>query len=158
MQFRKPNSATGFASKWTATELHAREAATHLNHKSINAIRVAKRYDATEDRPTLAFIDVRRAMPLYTCVTENRDSFHLTQHCAETPADAMRLHLEAFPYDDGAGPFDQELNWLQQVIDDSAPLSVHPVGHCKGTWLWVEGARHSPQYLTYIVQTDPNAV
>jgi hypothetical protein len=28
------------------------------------------------------------------------------------------------------------------------------VDRCKNTWLWRDGVRDAPQYLTYIVQTD----
>jgi len=96
-------------------------------------------------------------MPCYTCITENQQSFHLTQHQVPKPDDAVRLHLAALPYDDARGPFDEELDWLRSITGGSVPLSMHPVTQCKGTWLWLEGARHTPQYLTYVVQTDTNA-
>ncbi len=96
-------------------------------------------------------------MPRYTCITESRQSFHLTQHDTDKPSDAVRLHLAALPYDDGRGPFDDELDWLQTITGGSAAVTMHPVTQCRGTWLWLEGARHEPQYLTYVVQTDTNA-
>lgn len=64
------------------------------------------------------------------------------------------MHIAALPYDDGTGPFDDELDWLKGVSDSSSEINLLPVSHCRGTWLWLDGARHAPQYLTYIVRTD----
>jgi hypothetical protein len=33
-------------------------------------------------------------------------------------------------------------------------VELVPVGHCRSTWLWRDGARHEPQYITYIVRTE----
>ena len=93
-------------------------------------------------------------MDTFTCITEIRDSFHLTQHAAESPAAALREHIAALPFSDGAGPFDEELEWLQRVSGGKEGVEMIPVGHCKNTWLWSDGARYQPQYLTYIVKTD----
>jgi hypothetical protein len=58
------------------------------------------------------------------------------------------------PYDDGAGPFDDELDWLRSISGGSSDVALIDVSHCKNTWLWGDGARYEPQYLTYLVQTD----
>jgi hypothetical protein len=94
---------------------------------------------------------------VFTCITEVRDSFHLTQHAAARPEAALRAHIAALPYDDGAGPFDEELEWLRRTSDGSESVELVPVGHCRGTWLWGDGARYQPQYITYIVRTDVGA-
>ncbi len=96
----------------------------------------------------------RQTMDTFTCITDIRDSFHLTQHAAANPTAALRDHIAALPYDDGAGPFDEELEWLQRIGDGTQEIKLIPVGHCKNTWLWLDGARYQPQYLTYIVKTD----
>ena len=96
-------------------------------------------------------------MPIYTCFTENRDSSHLEQTEAENEVMALKEAIASLPYDDGAGPFDEELEWLQNVAGGNIDVTLHPVGHCKNTWLWLEGARYEPQYLTYIVKTDINS-
>ncbi|MDR0441473.1 MAG: hypothetical protein LBI59_10945 [Candidatus Accumulibacter sp.] len=93
-------------------------------------------------------------MPYFTCITTINDSIHLKQVEAGGAAAALREAVAALPYDDGAGPFDEELEWLRQVSAGEAPVTMNPVGHCKNTWLWSEGARHEPQYLTYVIQTD----
>ena len=91
---------------------------------------------------------------VFTCITEVRGSFHLTQHAKTGPEAALRDHIAALPYDDGAGPFDDELEWLRRVIGEAEPVEMLPVGHCRGTWLWLGGTRHEPQYITYVVRTD----
>jgi hypothetical protein len=90
----------------------------------------------------------------YTCITEVRDSTHLTQHTAATPAAALREHVSTYPYDDAAGPFDDELDWLLRVSGGTEPVELLPVGHCPGVWFWRDGARREPPYTTYVVQTD----
>jgi hypothetical protein len=93
-------------------------------------------------------------VPIFTCITEIRQSTHLSQHVAVAPSQALREHVAALPYDDGTGPFDDELEWLQNVAGGISEVTMHPVSHCRNTWLWLEGARYDPQYLTYMVQTD----
>ncbi len=94
-------------------------------------------------------------MPAFTCITLIRDSFHVKQHIATGPEAALRIHIEKLPYDDGAGPFDEELEWLQRVAGGTEQVTMHALGgHCKNTWLWLEGARYDPQYHTYVVQSD----
>jgi hypothetical protein len=95
-----------------------------------------------------------RPMDTFTCITEIRESIHLTQHTADNPTAALRKHIAALPFDDAAGPFDDELGWLQRVSDGTEGVDLHPVGHCKNTWLWRNGAASEPQYLTYVVKTD----
>ena len=95
-------------------------------------------------------------MPIYTCFTEIRDCIYLKQLEVNDPEIALREAIAALPYDDGAGPFDEELEWLQNVAGGNIEVTLHPVGHCKNTWLWLEGARYEPQYLSYIVKTDIN--
>lgn len=93
-------------------------------------------------------------MAVFTCITEVRDSFHLTQHSAIGPEAALRDHIAGLPYDDGIGPFDGELEWLRRVTSGEEPIEMLPVEHCRGTWLWRGGTRYEPQYITYIVRTD----
>ena len=93
-------------------------------------------------------------MPYFTCVTKINESIYLKQVEAGDQASALREGIAALPYDDGTGPFDEELELLQQVSGAQAPVTMHSVGHCKNTWLWLEGARYEPQYLTYVIQTD----
>jgi len=93
-------------------------------------------------------------METFTCITEIRDSFHLSQHTAASPAAALRDHIAALPYDDGAGPFDEELQWLRGINGGNQDVKLVPVGHCKNTWFWLDGAKYQPQYLTYIVKTE----
>ena len=70
------------------------------------------------------------------------------------PESALRDHIAALPYDDGAGPFEDELEWLRRVSRGSEPIELLPVTQCRSTWLWRDGARYEPQYITYIVRTD----
>jgi hypothetical protein len=93
-------------------------------------------------------------MPYFTCITTINDSIYLRQVEAGDSTAALREAVAALPYDDGTGPFDEELEWLQQASGAQVPVTMHPVAHCKNTWLWLEGARHEPQYLTYVIQTD----
>ena len=93
-------------------------------------------------------------MAVFTCITEVRESFHLTQHSAAGPEAALRDPIAALPFDDSAGPFDEELEWLRRVSGGTEPVEMLPVNHCRGRWLWLGGARYEPQYLTYVVRTD----
>lgn len=94
-------------------------------------------------------------MPLtFTCITELRGSSRLTQHEVVDPTAALRAHIASLPFDDASGPFDDELEWLQSITNGQSDVSLLPVGQCKNTWLWLDGARNEPQYLTHIVQTD----
>jgi hypothetical protein len=93
-------------------------------------------------------------MDTFTCITEVRGSFHVTQHSAASPAAALRDHIAALPYDDATGPFDEELAWLRRISGGALEVELIALGHCKNTWLWRDGARHDPQYLTYVVTTD----
>lgn len=92
-------------------------------------------------------------MAVYTCITENRDFFHLTQHAATGPDAALRNHIAALPFDDGFGQFNDELEWLTRVSNGSEPVEMLPVGNCRGTWLWQEGLRTEPRYVTYVVRS-----
>jgi hypothetical protein len=92
-------------------------------------------------------------MSTFTCITEVRESFHVSQHAAEDARAALREHIARLPFDDGAGPFGEELEWLQRVSGGLQEIDLHPVVHCKNTWLWRDGALYRPQYLTYIVET-----
>jgi hypothetical protein len=102
----------------------------------------------------LRFVVRWRALVVFTCITEVRGSSHLSQHSAAEPEVALRDHIAALPYDDGSGPFDEELEWLLRVSDGTDPIELLPVGHCQGTWMWLAGTRHEPPYSTYIVRTD----
>lgn len=93
-------------------------------------------------------------MPHFTCFTTVGDSIYLDQVEASEPEAALRRAIATLPYDDGAGPFDEELEWLQQVAGGGIVVTLLPVGHCRNTWLWREGARYEPQYLVYVVQTE----
>jgi hypothetical protein len=93
-------------------------------------------------------------MPYFTCITTIDEAVHLKQVEATDSAAALREAIVALPYDDGSGPFEEELEWLLQVTGAQAPTTMHPVGHCRNTWLWLEGARREPQYLAYVIQTD----
>ena len=92
-------------------------------------------------------------MPHFTCITLIRDSFHLTQHPAGCPEDALREHIGKLPHDDGEGAFDEELDWLLGVAEGRGPIKLLPLESCPGTWMWEDGARHKPPYSTYIVRT-----
>ncbi|MBB6430267.1 hypothetical protein [Algisphaera agarilytica] len=91
---------------------------------------------------------------VFTCITESNGIFHLSQHTSSTPDAALREHVAVLPVDDGVDPFDAELDWLLKVSDGATELELIPVSDCPGTWLWIDGARHQPQYSTYIVRTD----
>lgn len=93
-------------------------------------------------------------MATFTCITEARDSIHLTQHATHDPTAALREHIAALPYDDGTRPFDEELEWLQGISGGVFDVELIAIGHCKNTWLWRDGAQYNPQYITYIVKTD----
>ena len=44
--------------------------------------------------------------------------------------------------------------WLLSVAEGNSEPTLLEVAGCEGTWMWLEGARHSPQYSTYVVRTD----
>jgi hypothetical protein len=93
-------------------------------------------------------------MPHFTFVTTVRDSVYLKQVKAPSVNAALREAIAALPFDNGGGPFDEELEWLQQVATGGTTVTLHLVHGCENTWLWIEGARHEPQYLTHAVQTE----
>lgn len=93
-------------------------------------------------------------MAVFTCITTVLDSFHLTQHSAGGPETAFQDHIAALPYDDGAGPFDDELDLLLRISGGTETVELLPVGECRGTWMWLAGARYKPPYYTYIIRTD----
>jgi hypothetical protein len=93
-------------------------------------------------------------MGTFTCLTLVRNSFHVTQHIRTDPEAALRDHIAALPYDDGTGPLDEELEWLQEISGGIKGVQLIALDYCKGTWMWLDGARFEPQYLTYIVKTD----
>ncbi len=92
-------------------------------------------------------------METFTCITHVRDYVHLTQHLAASASIALREHIAKFPYDDGTGPFDEELAWLQGVSGCTVEIQLIHVDYAPNTWLWGDGARHDRQYITYIVKT-----
>lgn len=96
-------------------------------------------------------------MPLFTCITECRESFHLSQHEALGPEAALRKHIAALPYSDATGPFDEELDWLRSISEGGLSVELLPVAHCKNTWLWMDGCRSNPQYCTYLVRTESSS-
>lgn len=93
-------------------------------------------------------------MAIFTCITEIRDSIHLTQHSVDEPEGALRDHVAALPYDDATGPFDDELDWLLRVSGGSERVELLPVDHCPSVWFWRNGCRHEPQYTTYVIRTE----
>ncbi len=93
-------------------------------------------------------------MPIFTCITENRDNIHLKQMEAKDGETALQEAISSLPYDDSVGPFDEELEWLQKVAGGEVTVTLHPVVSCKNTWLWLEGSGYDPKYITYIIKTD----
>ncbi len=93
-------------------------------------------------------------MPHFTCITTIRDCIWLKQTEAADVSAALRQAIAVLPYDDGAGPIDDELDWLLSVAGGEAAVTMDPVGHCRNTWVWLEGLRNEPEYLTYAIQTD----
>jgi hypothetical protein len=100
----------------------------------------------------------------FTCITRIRAWFHISQHVAAAPDVALRSHIAAVPNDalrsqeDDCGPSEEELQWLQRVSGGQQNVEIIVVEHCKNTWLWLDGARYEPQYITYIVKTDVNGL
>ena len=95
-------------------------------------------------------------MASFTCITEASDSIHISQHSAGGPDYALRDHISALPSDDCDGPFDDELEWLQNVSNGETEVELISVTNCKNTWLWRDGTTRKPQILTYIIKTDIN--
>ena len=93
-------------------------------------------------------------MPVFTCLSEIRESFHVTQHVSVDPEAALRSHILQFPYDDGDGPSDDELEWLLRVGDGREPIELVPVSECRGTWLWASSSFDGLRVVTYIVRTE----
>lgn len=93
-------------------------------------------------------------LAIFTCITAERESFHLTQHSSPTPEAALRDHIAALPCDDAGGPFGEELAWLLRVSGGTEPVELLPIGHCRATWLWTGGTRSVPRYITHVVRTD----
>ena len=94
----------------------------------------------------------QKILDTYTCITEIRGSMHVSQHSARSAEDALRIHIGRLPYDDGAGPFEDELAWLQSITSGTEPVKLLPVA--PSAWLWSEGARYEPPYTTYVVKTN----
>ena len=90
----------------------------------------------------------------YTFLTTIRDCVYVKQIAAGDVVTALREAIAMLPYDDGSGPFDDELEWLLRVTEGEAEVTMFPIAGCKNTWLWLQGSRHEPQYLTYAIQTD----
>jgi hypothetical protein len=95
-----------------------------------------------------------REMPTFTVVTELRESFHVSQHRAQSAELAVASHLASLPYDDGDEIEEEELAWRDRLITGSLAVELLEVHGCANTWMWTEGARHSPQYSTYVIQTE----
>jgi hypothetical protein len=93
-------------------------------------------------------------MAIFTCMTEARGSFYLSQHRAAVPEAALRDHIACLTYDDEAGWFGADVHWVLRVKRDEEPVEMFHVGHCPGTWLWRGGTSHDPPYNTYVVRTD----
>lgn len=93
-------------------------------------------------------------MPYFTCITTIRDCIWLKQFETVEVERALREAVAALPHDDGAGPFDDELEWLHSVASGQTVVTMQPLGHCKNTWVWREGLAYEPQYITYVVKTD----
>ncbi len=93
-------------------------------------------------------------MSTFTVITQVLDSFHLSQHGGDTPERALADHISRLPHNDASGPFDDELEWLQEVAGGERKPTLVAVGGCQRTWMWLEGSRHAPRYTTYIVQTE----
>ena len=93
-------------------------------------------------------------MSTYTCFIEVRESVHLHQCDADSPELALRQGVASLPYDDGVGPFGEELDWLHKTTSGEAVVTMLSLSHCRNTWLWLEGSRYEPQYLSYVIKTD----
>jgi hypothetical protein len=93
-------------------------------------------------------------MPVFTAITEFRGAFHVSQHTATGPAEALLLHVGAMPYDD-ADESDPEIEWLCLVADGELPIQlVELPPTCRHVWLWRDGSQRAPPITTYLVQTD----
>jgi hypothetical protein len=92
-------------------------------------------------------------MNRYTAITECDGSFHLSQHDALTPEAALRMHIGAFPMEDGMDPADPIVSWFESVAEGASPTTLIPVAGCHATWLWLEGSLDETVVTTYVVQT-----
>lgn len=90
---------------------------------------------------------------MFTCITTIRDSIHITQHPATGPETALRTHVGTLPYEDGAGPHDDEADWALTIVDGTGPVALQPVLNCLGVWFWLNGSQREPPYTTYIIRT-----
>jgi hypothetical protein len=77
-------------------------------------------------------------MPYFTCVATIKESICLKKIEAGDAASAIRKAVPKLPYDDGASPFDVELEWLMQVSNGEAVVTMHFIGQRKNTWLFHE--------------------
>jgi len=92
-------------------------------------------------------------MPVYTVVTDYRETSHVSQHAASSPERALVLHVSCMPYDDADGG-DEEIDWLSRVAHGEESVGLLPVAGCAHVWLWRDGASRVPPCGTYIVQTE----
>lgn len=93
---------------------------------------------------------------VFTVITEWRESVHVTQrHCA-TPEQALVANIGALPHEDSRD--DAEGDWLARVSRNEEGITLTPVAGCSAVWLWLDGARRSPQCLSYVVRTDVSVV
>jgi len=90
---------------------------------------------------------------VFTGLTDLGTAIHLSQHSAQSAVDALREHVSGIPREDLSDNSDEEVEFLRRVAAGDIPATLHPSGWA-ATWLWLEGARRQPRYLTYIVQTD----
>ena len=90
----------------------------------------------------------------FTLITDVEESVHVSQHRSMSPEEALAQHISQLPFEDGAGPFDDDLVCLQGFAAGTSRPTLIAIAGCESTWTWLEGSRHSPPYATYVVCTD----
>lgn len=92
------------------------------------------------------------AASTFTCLTEWHDFAHVSQELTSTPEEALAAHFRTFPYDEGDGRFEEEIEWLLEMLDRPQLLQVRQLGY-PGVWLWMDGLKRQYKCQTYLVRT-----
>ena len=92
-------------------------------------------------------------MALFTCLFDYGESTCVRQVEAQTPEEALRAAVQLLPLDDGEGPDEEELAFLEGAGSGGGEVTMLAVGGCANTWMWLEGTSFEPPYVAYIVRT-----
>lgn len=95
-------------------------------------------------------------MPCYTCTTENRGQYHISQHVTASPEKALREHINSLPFIEGINPIGDELYWIQNIALGKIGVTLRSLPEHTNVWKWREGEDYLFPYTTYVIKTVEN--